>query len=254
MRVLPLLLLLMPASRADDPPPPAPADALAVTGEQLLDHAIALLTDGKYEDALAIAIRAQARYPELAVSYAAVASIAVDQIERRRVTTAPATTSSTMPSALPPDPTRSSALPSASVALPAARPAYVPRSRTRTKRPDRFVTGFEVGAPTGFRAEWRFEPRRTGGVEAMGLRVGGNVLSYNQTWAVTDVTYYLDFRASETWQIEGLVGAFVYFGWTYPEIGAALQYDPKGPLQASAGGRLGPNGSWLPEASVGFLW
>lgn len=259
MRPLLALLLIGPTSLAEDPgttpTPPAPAPpasapaplpaAIAATGEQVLDEAIARLALGDYTEALAIAIRAQAQYPDLAVSFESIAGLAVDQLERQRQgAAAPAQSAPSPAPSRPPGFSR----------LPPPRSYGAMPSRSAPRRTTRALAGFEIGTPTGFRAEIDLGAKRNGSVTAIGLRVGGNALSYNGQWPVADVTLYMDFRAAEKWRIEGLVGGFSYFGWVYPETGVAVRYDPKGPLLATLGGRIGPYGSLLPDASVGFVW
>ncbi len=225
-----------------EPPPPAPA-VDGPSADDVLTHAIGLLADGDYDQALRVSIPAMAKYPDLAVSFRAIADVAADQLERQR--TGPGDAAATGPSTTAPLPRPMTGLP---------RPyGYRPPPRS-----PRHVTslgfGFEIGAPIGFRLELDLDAKKPGGVDAIGVRAGGNTMFYHDVWPVSDMTAFMDFRVNETWQIEATAGGFVYFGFMYPSAGAALQYDPKGPLFVNAGARLGPYGSWLPDATAGFVW
>ena len=241
-----LLPLLFVTALADEPAPvpaipavPVPA-AATPSADEVLASTISMLATGAYEEALRTSIPAIAKYPAYAESFRAVADVAADQLERLRSGTPPTTTASPAP------------LPSPVSALP--RPyGYRPPPRGPRHRVS-LGFGFEVGAPSGFRLELDLDARKPGGVDSIGVRAGGNLMLYHDVWPVSDMTAFMDFRVNETWQLEATAGGFVYFGFLYPSVGAALQYDAKGPMFVNAGARLGPYGSWLPDATAGFVW
>jgi hypothetical protein len=237
MRLLALFILLLGADPPPAPVEPAPtvstgpAIPAEATGDQVLQIAIEELTAGRYENALAVAIPALAKYPDLAPSFHAVIDVAADQLERQRQaavsTTAPGST---------------------------AIPSYHPIT---SRRPapghvsGQLLWGFDLGLPTGLRVEWRFGGKV---VDSMGLRVGGNLIVYDGAHAIADMSLITDFRVVEDWQLEVVTGLLTYYGWVYPQIGAAVQYDPKGPLQANLGAKVGPYASFMPDAGVAFVW
>jgi hypothetical protein len=252
--LLALLLGFAPPEPTPAPPPPPPPaeapaatpaaepDAAAVSGDEVLARAVSALTAGDYEDALAIAIPAISAYPELAASFHAVADVAADQIERRRLFEGqPAVdvegAGEHAAAAYPP------------AYYPTPQPyGYRPRDRDRVK----LLWGFDAGFPSGLRLEWKIA---RSAVDSVGVRIGGNALLYGgAVYAVTDSTAFLDFKLSEKWQLETTAGFLVYYGWTYPQGGVAAQYDPPSPLHVNAGLRLSLYGSVLPDVSVGFVW
>lgn len=248
-----LPLVLVPALAEEPVPPvvpavpPAPPSATPtaipvaaeVTADTVLADAITLLAEGEYDQALRVSIPAIAKYPDHAASFRAVADVAADQLERLRASTGAAVTTSTP-------------LPRPVTGLP--KP-YAYRAPPRAPRHETSLgLGFEVGAPTGFRLELDLDAKKPGGVDAIGIRAGGNTMFYHDVWPVSDTTAFMDFRVNDTWQVEATAGGFVYFGNIYPSVGAALQYDPAGPMFVNAGARLGPYGSWLPDTTAGFVW
>lgn len=227
-----------PAASAEAPAEPAPP-APAQSGEEVLARAVAALTEGDYDLALTIAIPAMSAWPELAPSFKAVVDVAADQNERRRQG-------------------------ATGVAGAAPGPYAPPGARTGTEgygRPPGYgyprrnrgelLWGFDFGFPTGVRVEWKLGRRV---VDSLGLRVGGNFLLYGSVYPVTDLTFFMDWKVAEVWQIETTTGLFVYYGWPYAQIGAAAQYDPKGPMHINAGAKIGPYGSLMPDLAVGFVW
>lgn len=235
--VVPLLGADPPTVPAPAPPPPeAPAAApvAAPTGAEVLSRCTKLMEVGLWEEALEVSLPAISTYPELARSFEAVATIAADQLAR----------AVTPPVASP-----------SVVYRPADAPPVVyrsPTARTRRKAGESsFRWGFDLGFPSGVRAEWHIA--RTV-VTDVGLRAGGNLMFYDGVNISSDVTGFVDWRLAKQWDLETSVGTVVYFGYPYAVIGAAAQYDPEGPLQVQAGGRIGPYGMFVPEASISFVW
>lgn len=245
-----LVIVVAPALGADPPAatpaptPPAvatpaaapPAAAPVPPAADVLAACTKLLRDQRYAEALEIALPAISTYPDQAKSFEAVASIATDQLSR---------------AATPPP-----------VAIPPAYqagdgPVVVyrsspPRSGARKAASKSALRwGFDLGFPTGLRAEWHLEKSV---VTDVGVRAGGNVLFYDGVHVSSDVTFFVDWRLAKTWDLETSVGTVVYYGYPYATIGAAAQYDPKGPIQMQFGARVGPYTMVVPEASVSFVW
>ena len=246
-----VVLLALPAIAADPPAPlavpatPAPIAgaepsgtpaAPKPTGAEVLASCTKLLEVGLWEDALEVAIPAIVDYPDHAKAFEVVATIATDQLVR--AATAPAVT------------------PVSAAYRPAEPPVVVYRSgtaRSSRRKPGESVMrwGFDLGFPSGLRAEWHLA--RTI-VTDVGFRVGGNVMFYDGAQVTSDITGFVDWRLVESWDLETSVGTVVYFGYPYAVIGAAAQYDPKGPVQVQVGARVGPYAMVVPEASVSFVW
>ena len=225
-----LLLLLLPIAGseepADDPealefearpehtasgPDPLPDPAL---GEELLSQATALLTEGAFEDAVAIAVPAISQYPALAPSFRVIADLAMDQLHRATSTSAN---------------------------------IYMQPARSTVER----RIGFEMGTCNGMRLDWKMS-RRT--IDSMGLRLSaGPMINSWGVYFVTHATYYLDWNLGGNLQLETPVGLLLYDGWPYGVIGASLQYDPPNPIQVNLGANLFVSG-FFPELSVAFLW
>jgi hypothetical protein len=218
-----------PAAPSQTPPPPTepapPADAAPVAAPDarpaadVLKDATDALTARRWADAIQLAAPAISAYPELSASFKAILDVATDQIARVD---------------REPD------------------PEYLPQPPRRPQRPpSRVAWGFEVGLPTGLRFEYQLHRKV---VDSVGLRVGANLAVYDETYATVDPSVFVDWRISDTWQIETSTGLIVYYGWMYPNIGAAIQWDPKGPLQVNAGARISAYGIVVPDVGVGFVW
>lgn len=241
-----IVLVALPAIAADPPlpptapavleAPPAPPAADARTGAEVLASCTKLLEVGLWEEALEVSLPAIVTYPAYANSFEVVATIATDQLVR----------ASSGPS-----------VPPASAAYrPAEAPVVVYRSasgRTPRKKSGESAMrwGFDLGFPSGLRVEWH---AARSVVSDVGFRAGGNVVFYDGVHVSSDITGFVDWRLAESWDLETSVGTVVYFGYAYAVIGAAAQYDPKGPMQVQLGVRATPYGMVVPEASVSFVW
>jgi hypothetical protein len=216
------------AQPAPSPEPPAvavpevaPESAdRRIEGEIELQRVIQLLSDGQYEAVLAAAIPAMSRWPSLAPSFRAAFEVAADQLERRRL------------------------------GYRESRPTRQRRA-SREWREDVVDWGFDIGLPSGLRFEWKVGGRV---LDSFGFRVGGNFVAYDGVHMISDSAVVFDVPIRGPWQLEGLVGFIGYYGWLYPQTGAALQYDPPSPLLLNVGARVGPESSVVPELSAGFVW
>lgn len=203
----------------------ATAASAGMPGEEALDDARRLLDAGSYAEAAAIAAEGRVAWPDLAVSFSAVEQRALVALRE-------------------PPPPREGAPPSLGARVP---PMYaVPPSTLR-----RAAVGFEAGLPAGFRAEWSIERI---GIDEVGARFGGNLLGYNGVWPVSSFAAFVDWRLRGPWQAEISVGGVSYFGWVYPMVGAAGQWDPEGPLFVQAGAQWTSHGAVLPDVGAGFVW
>lgn len=202
-------------------------------GQERLEQVTALLAEGEYEQVVALAVPAASAYPDLEQAFRAAADLAVDQMER----------------------TRDRPLTGANYE---EFDPYAPRPRRGAMRrgDDRsgFLLGFEVGAPTAVRGEWKI-----GGtaVDGVGVRVGGNLMfeSASSTIPVLDSQVYADWNLTPKWQLETGLGLFFDpYTSPYVNVGGAVQYDPPSPFQVNVGMRVSSFGYVAPDVTVGFLW
>ena len=239
--------------------PVAASPAAPRTGGELLADATVALAEQRYDDALKIAIPAITDHPALGSSFEALALLATDQLARQAASAraaqlppaAPAHTSA--PYAQQPYAPQPQGYPIRGIGMPdpqaprAGEMAY-PYSQRRAH------FGVDLGLPTGVRVEWKAR-REEAVVTGGGLRLGVNVMSYYGLYVGYDVMGFADVKAAENWEVELMGGVTAYSGiYPWPMVGAALQYDPEGPLQLNLGGRIGLYRAFSPDIGVGFLW
>ena len=192
-------------------------ERIGVSGDDVLAEAIALLEGGQFHEAVQIAVPAVSQYPDLAVSFLAVAELATDQIHRTDVVTVAA----------------------------AARREHPP-----------LRAGVDLGMPTGLRVEWGTRSNfLTGWGLRGGLSLTyANSAWFHGIAVSVPFSIYADFRLYEPFEIETWAG-FVWFSSSvYGLLGAGGQWDPEGPLQVTVGGSVGPYSAFSPEATATFLW
>jgi hypothetical protein len=204
-----------PTPPATETPPPPPPVNAVPPGSEVLLRATDALAKQQWAEAIRISAPAIATYPDLAAAFRAILDVATDQLGRE----------------VGPDTV-------------VARP-----KREKSK----LAWGFEVGLPTGLRFEYDMNRRV---VDSIGLRLGANAVIYGGGFTPTvDPTLFVDWRVADRWHLETSTGMIVYYGWSYPQLGAAVQYDPKGPLQVNLGARVAvPYMLFVPDVSVGFVW
>lgn len=196
-------------------PPAPPPEAPVPPGPDVLKKATDALARQEWAEAIRLSAPAIATYPDLAASFKAILDVATDQLGRSREADTLA-------------------------------PPKIKREKSK------LAWGFELGLPTGLRFEYDMNRRV---VDGLGLRLGANLVYYDQGLVPTvDPTFFVDWRLADKWQLETSTGVIVYYGWVYPEIGLAVQYDPKGPLQVNVGARISAYGMIVPDAGVGFVW
>ena len=196
----------------------------------MLDRVTTLLSAGRYQEALDLAIPAAVKYPKYEAGFRAAADLAADQLRRSNL----------------------------SAADRGAYSPYAPRPRRGAlKRGDDrqgFLFGFELGLPTALQGEWKIG---RSAVDGVGLKIGGGLRMYGASSVYTgvDTAIYMDWNLTRRWQLQTTVlGVFFdSYGSPYPNFGLAAQYDPPNPLQVTVGMRIGTYG-FVPQASVGFLW
>lgn len=131
-----------------------------------------------------------------------------------------------------------------------AQPGDVLTHRSSDPR-NGLMVGFDLGAPTGLRVEWK---AKGSSVDGVGVRIGENFFVYQSSLFLNpELMVYADFGPS-TWQVEVATGASFYYGSPYPMVGVAAQYDPPEPLQANIGMRVGRYLSITPDIGVSFIW
>lgn len=211
----------------------APAGSNSTDGRALLEQITDLLASGSYDRVVALALPAVSEHPDLADSFRAAADLAQDQLARERAGGLP------------------------DLEDPYARYGRPVRRGAAKRGDDRkgLLLGFEVGAPTAVRGEWKIGGSAADGV---GLRVGGNAMIMDSGSAYTgvDSNLYVDWNLTPKWQLETSLGVFfTQSGSAYPNVGMAVQYDPPSPLQVNViGARLNAYGYLVPDVSVSFLW
>jgi len=218
-----------PPAPSSNPPTDAGRFALGIASEHL--------GAGRMEEAARASVEGVSTYPELEASFRAIAEVALRRNDRSIVG----------------DRSVGGTTPSTPIFFEEPKEPWVAPGK-KWGRPNnlaRFRMGFDAGLTTGVRAELTLNRA----VDGLGLRAGGNLVVFEgQAIVVGDVGFYMDFRLTKTWQLEPVVGMLVSYGWLYPHTGVAVQYDPPGPFQAQLGGRLGFGPSFVPDASVGFIW
>ena len=241
-------------SLPDAPAPSVPAVQVARTGGQLLADATVALGEQRFEDALEIAIPAITTHPELGGSFEALALLATDQLARQ----AAGALAASLPIAQPqpqanyaPQPP---AYPVRGIGVSPYPEASPPGAEPYPYRQRGAHFGVDLGLPTGLRVEWKTR-RKEAAVSGGGLRLGVNAMVYYGLYAGYDLMGYVDVRAVDNWEVELMGGVTAYSGiYPWPMVGAALQYDPEGPLQVNVGGRIGLYRAFSPDVGVGFLW
>ena len=208
-----------------EPPPPQdaelPSEKIALLKE--------LLLDARYEEVLLEAVSLSARFPEYAETFRSIAAIAREQ-----------------------------QLLSIEESAKRVQPLYRLTDKSqrwpyRTDERRGILVGFEVGAPSGVRIDWKFSGQI---VDSIGLRVGvGAHWDYLSTLSDSIIAdlIIIDFNLSREWQLETTVGLNTVSSSVMPTIGLAAQWDPSNPLQVTMGASIDPYGI-APRASVGFMW
>ncbi len=225
---------------------PAP-QRIGVRGDQLLEEVVDLLEGGRYAKALELSVPAVSQYPDLSVSFLAVAELAMDQMQRQAwgVQASYVGTYSAPSAVYTPSYSDSGQVSTQAGPTPSGRKARL---------------GVEMGSPFGLRLEWttrRHDELETNwaALDGWGFRAGiGALLTFGgSVYGMPWTHVYLDWGQGLDLQLETSAGFVWYSGYPYFSIGAGVQYDPDQPLQVTLGAHVCGEGL-APEANVGFLW
>lgn len=235
---------------------PAP-QRIGVRGDQLLDEVVELLEQGQYAKALELSVPAVSQYPDLSVSFLAVAELAMDQMQRQAWGVG-AMTMTSAPSAYAPPSTYTPPSSYGTTYSSGYGSVSNQPSEPLTGRKARF--GVEMGSPFSLRLEWttrRHDDLETSwtSLDGWGFRAGiGALLTFQgSVYGMPWTHVYLDWGKGQDLQLETSAGFVWYSGYPYFSAGAGVQYDPDQPLQVTLGAHICSEGI-APEASVGFLW
>ncbi|MBN2798416.1 MAG: hypothetical protein JXX28_04650 [Deltaproteobacteria bacterium] len=233
-------------------------ELLGSEGDEALALAVRLLNQGDYAQALRVSVPAVSKYPGLSLSFLAVAQLAMNHQDTHPGGYPTGSYAPLSPYLAPGELEATPITPRGSGVLNTG--TFVP-PKGLEHGGGRLLMGVDMGLPTGFRAEWKFpadedEAGSLGTLDSVGMRMGMGWMIPWQWYSGTTFAMLgtLDWGAGMDLQVETSMGMIYLIDWGGSlAVGSALQYDPKGPFQASLGGYIDVNGV-TPEASVAFLW
>jgi hypothetical protein len=162
------------------------------------------------------------------------ADVAVDTGGARPASKAPASKApaAKTPGPTPPSPPPDDSPQSAPAAKTSATTAPAPAATPSTGR--RLRVGVDLGLPLGVRTEWDFDGKV---VDSVGLRFGLNGEANNPFVVGFYTVAYVDWHIAAAWAVETNAGVHYSFDYSGagPDVGAAIQWDPRGVFQANAG-------------------